>query len=163
MLDAALLGLWVKTPITQTSVASAILGFISMLTVVLLEVVEHPKSAKPSTVVSIFLLCTITCEGVQIRTLFLRGYVPQIARLPARTAIKEEDKAFLSQRTDPQKRRIIGRLLVPLHVRDADLQLQGHRGQFGIRRLVLQTLLDGIAERKRKRPPPKAAVLFAVR
>lgn len=88
-LNIALVALWVKHSITKASIAAAVLGLVASLLVTVLEIVEHPRSLKPSTVVSLYLLASVIGQCVQIRTLFIRDYVTQIAsNLAADTAVK---------------------------------------------------------------------------
>jgi ATP-binding cassette, subfamily C (CFTR/MRP), member 1 len=62
-------------------VPSAVLSFISALAVLILVGIEHSRSLRPSSLVLLYLLAFIITEAVQIRTLFLRGYVVEVARL----------------------------------------------------------------------------------
>jgi ATP-binding cassette subfamily C (CFTR/MRP) protein 1 len=80
-IQLALLILWVKQPLTRLSVASAALGFVGAVAVVILVGIEHNRILRPSSLVLLYLLATLFTDAIQIRTLFLRGYVAAIARL----------------------------------------------------------------------------------
>jgi hypothetical protein len=44
---------------------------------------EHGRTIRPSSVICLYLLAAITSDSVQLRTLFIRKYVPSIAKLVA--------------------------------------------------------------------------------
>jgi ATP-binding cassette, subfamily C (CFTR/MRP), member 1 len=62
-------------------VPSAALSLVSALSLVILVGLEHGRSVRPGTIILVYLLASIIAEAVQIRTLYLRHYVVEIARL----------------------------------------------------------------------------------
>lgn len=60
---------------------SAALSFVSALTLLILVGLEHGRIVRPATLISLYLLASVVAEAVEIRTLYLRGYVVEIARL----------------------------------------------------------------------------------
>jgi ATP-binding cassette, subfamily C (CFTR/MRP), member 1 len=64
----------VSVPATAVAIATG-------LATIILVAVEHYRSVRPSSVLQIYLVASIFADAVQIRTLFLRKYVPTIARL----------------------------------------------------------------------------------
>jgi ATP-binding cassette, subfamily C (CFTR/MRP), member 1 len=62
-------------------VASAALGFIGAVSVVILVGIEHSRILRPSSLVLLYLLATVVADAVQVRTLFLRGYATTLAGL----------------------------------------------------------------------------------
>jgi ATP-binding cassette, subfamily C (CFTR/MRP), member 1 len=46
-----------------------------------LTALEHNRTIRPSSLISIYLLASILADSVQIRTLYIRKYIPSIARL----------------------------------------------------------------------------------
>lgn len=59
---------------------------LSAVTIVILTALEHSRTTRPSTIITFYLIAAIVADGVQIRTLFIRTYVPTIARLVAASA-----------------------------------------------------------------------------
>ena len=60
---------------------SAALSFVTTLSLLIQVGLEHGRIVRPAPLVSVYLLATIVTDAVQIRTLYLRGYVIEIARL----------------------------------------------------------------------------------
>lgn len=80
-IQIACLALWAKTPITKVTTAAATLDFFCGLEVVILTALEHNRTIRPSSPLSIYLLAAITSNAVQIRTLFLRHYLHSVVGL----------------------------------------------------------------------------------
>jgi hypothetical protein len=80
-ISIASLVLWTKNPITRFSVPAAALDVVAALSFVALLGVDHVRNVRPSTILLLFLLASVITEAVQIRTLYIRSYVVQIARL----------------------------------------------------------------------------------
>src|ERR1700742_1140554 len=80
-IQASILALWAHNPITNTTLSAAILGFLSVIGVTLLVTFEHSRTNRPSTLTSVYLLAAIVTDCVQIRTLYIRHYVPRVAGL----------------------------------------------------------------------------------
>jgi ATP-binding cassette subfamily C (CFTR/MRP) protein 1 len=100
----ACLILWHKNPITAYSVAGSSVTVISSIAIVVLLLVGHTKSIRPSSLISVYLLSRITADAVQLRTLELRNYAPSISRtLSAGLGIQ---LLFLVLESWPRKRSI---------------------------------------------------------
>jgi ATP-binding cassette subfamily C (CFTR/MRP) protein 1 len=80
-LGLASLVLWTKHPVVKISGKAASFSFIGTVLVVLLEVFEHSRTTRPSTFVSLYLLCSATADAILLRTLLLRHYAAAIAWL----------------------------------------------------------------------------------
>jgi len=85
-LHTANLALWVKNPLTKVSVASAIIDFLAAFAIGINIILEHNRTSRPSQITSLYLVSTLTGQFVIVRTLYLRGYVPEIAAITAATA-----------------------------------------------------------------------------
>lgn len=81
MLQIPILALWTKEPLTNVAVASSAMQLFCAFVVVILVPLEHDRTTRPSTLITVYLVAAIVTDGVQIRTLFGRSYVPTIARL----------------------------------------------------------------------------------
>jgi ATP-binding cassette subfamily C (CFTR/MRP) protein 1 len=86
----ALVVLWnVDRPLqTRASVPCAIIGLIAVLLVLFLSNVEHARSVRPSSLLNIYLLVTLTFDIAQARTLFLRSNIPIASVFVAAMAAK---------------------------------------------------------------------------
>jgi ATP-binding cassette subfamily C (CFTR/MRP) protein 1 len=73
--------LWTRDPITSVAVPSASIALVAGLATIIIVAMEHNRSVRPSSVLQVYLIASIFAGAVQIRTLFLRRYVPTIARL----------------------------------------------------------------------------------
>jgi ATP-binding cassette, subfamily C (CFTR/MRP), member 1 len=80
-ISIASLILWTKNPITRISVPAAALDLVGALSIVALLGFEHVRNVRPSTVLLLYVFASIFAQAVEIRTLYIRGYVIQIARL----------------------------------------------------------------------------------
>ncbi|KAL1961479.1 hypothetical protein VTN77DRAFT_1836 [Rasamsonia byssochlamydoides] len=67
-----LLILWVHHDTIQTAVPAAALSLTTALAIVILSAIEHNRSVRPSSLLSIYLLVSIFLDAVQARTLFIR-------------------------------------------------------------------------------------------
>jgi ATP-binding cassette, subfamily C (CFTR/MRP), member 1 len=56
------------------------------LAITVLVIVEHSRTPRPAKLTSIYLLASITGDFVMMRTLYLRGYVPDLAAVLAATS-----------------------------------------------------------------------------
>ena len=74
-LQLTLVVLWNKNEYipTRVSVASATVVLITALSVLLLSYLEHPRSVRPSSLLSLYLLFSLIFDIAQARTLFLRS------------------------------------------------------------------------------------------
>jgi hypothetical protein len=65
---------WCINPVTDYSIAGASLTFLSSIGVAFLLFVEHKRLLRPSSFISLYLLCRVIADSVQLRTIVLRGY-----------------------------------------------------------------------------------------
>lgn len=56
---------------------------LSAVAIVILTALEHSRTTRPSTIITIYLIAAIAADAVQIRTLLGRAYAPTIVRLVA--------------------------------------------------------------------------------
>jgi ATP-binding cassette, subfamily C (CFTR/MRP), member 1 len=80
-LQIASLILWTKTAVTGVAVPAAAVALVASLATILLLTIEHNRNLRPSTILQLYLVASLLTGATQIRTLFLRRYVPTIARL----------------------------------------------------------------------------------
>jgi ATP-binding cassette subfamily C (CFTR/MRP) protein 1 len=59
---------------------------LSAFTIIILIALEHSRTTRPSTLISLYLIAAIVADGVQLRTLFGRKYVPIVARIVSASA-----------------------------------------------------------------------------
>lgn len=82
-LQVALLAQWASLDGASTtkhvSVAASALGILDVLALGALSYVEHHRSVRPSTVISVYLLFSIAFDAVQCRTLWLLGAIDSVA------------------------------------------------------------------------------------
>jgi ATP-binding cassette, subfamily C (CFTR/MRP), member 1 len=72
---------WTKTPITNVAIAAATLDVLCGLEIAILTTLEHNRTIRPSSLLSIYLLAAITSNAVQLRTLVLRHYLDSVVGL----------------------------------------------------------------------------------
>lgn len=82
-LQVALLAVWASTygssSVKSASIAASALGLVDALVLGILSYLEHNRSVRPSSVISVFLLFTIAFDAVQCRTLWLLGTTKVLA------------------------------------------------------------------------------------
>jgi ATP-binding cassette, subfamily C (CFTR/MRP), member 1 len=83
----ALLACWIKSPLTNYSIAAAILALISAVGAVLLVSVEHTRTVRPSTLLTVYLVIEILVGLINVRTIHLRYYLPLLERFIFATLI----------------------------------------------------------------------------
>jgi ATP-binding cassette subfamily C (CFTR/MRP) protein 1 len=80
---------WLSTNGTRAAVPSAVLSFVASFGLLFLSRLEHSRSVRPSFILSIYLLVSVSVDALQVRTLFLRHDKPAIVGLStANVAIK---------------------------------------------------------------------------
>ncbi|GKZ28606.1 hypothetical protein AbraIFM66950_010288 [Aspergillus brasiliensis] len=86
----SLLVLWLlpHTPRTQTSLAAAVLTFVTSVGMLFLSHLEHLYSAQPSSLLNLFLSWTIIFDAVRARSLWLASYTVLAALYVASIAVK---------------------------------------------------------------------------
>jgi ATP-binding cassette subfamily C (CFTR/MRP) protein 1 len=72
--------LWVRSPVTSYSVAAASVTFAGTIGLVVLVFLEHSRSKRPSSIISVHLLAQIVAESCILRTLELRSYAPALVK-----------------------------------------------------------------------------------
>jgi ATP-binding cassette, subfamily C (CFTR/MRP), member 1 len=80
-LRLACLVLWSKNPATAFSIAGSSVTLVISIGIVFLLLIEQKRLVKPSSFISLYLLCRIAADFVQFRTLRLRGYANTISWL----------------------------------------------------------------------------------
>ena len=73
-LQLAILALWTPRSGTKASIPSSALSLIASLAILLLSTLEHTRSIRPSFLLTIYLLSSLTFDIAQARTLFLRNH-----------------------------------------------------------------------------------------
>jgi ATP-binding cassette, subfamily C (CFTR/MRP), member 1 len=73
-----ILVLWSKHPITRVAIGAAVIELLSSLVVVLLIIFEYKRTTRPSKLTSTYLLAALMSDGVLLRTLYMRGYLPHL-------------------------------------------------------------------------------------
>jgi ATP-binding cassette, subfamily C (CFTR/MRP), member 1 len=76
-----MLVLWARQPLTDVAVASSVMQLLGALTVVMLIPLEHSRTTRPSSLITLYLIAAIVANGVQLRTLFSRKYAPAITHI----------------------------------------------------------------------------------
>ena len=73
-LQLSILILWPSRTGTKASIPSSALSLVASLTILLLSVLEHTRSIRPSFLLNVYLLTSLTLDVAQARTLFLRSH-----------------------------------------------------------------------------------------
>jgi ATP-binding cassette subfamily C (CFTR/MRP) protein 1 len=68
--------LWVYTPIVRYSVAAASVALAGAIILTVLVLLEHNRSKRPSSIISVYLIAQIVADSYVLRTLKLRHYAP---------------------------------------------------------------------------------------
>jgi ATP-binding cassette subfamily C (CFTR/MRP) protein 1 len=71
--------LWCKNPVTAYSIAGSSVTLVIAIGIAFLLLVEHQRLVRPSSFISLYFLCRIIADSVQLRTLLLRGYANTIS------------------------------------------------------------------------------------
>jgi hypothetical protein len=72
-IEITLLVLWSYHNFVKNAVPNAVLCLFSALVIAELSLFEHRKAIRPSTLLCVFILCSIAFDVVQVRTLFMRS------------------------------------------------------------------------------------------
>jgi ATP-binding cassette, subfamily C (CFTR/MRP), member 1 len=75
-IQIATLTLWAQNDTIRTVVPAVVLSLLDVLFITALSFVEHSRSVRPSSLLSVYLLLSILLDSAQVRTLFLRPYYP---------------------------------------------------------------------------------------
>ncbi len=98
-------------------------------------------------------------DGVHFPLLVALEEVANVARLPARAAVEQEDLALLRDRADAQRQLVVVWLGVAFDLGNGDLQLERHAGDLHAVALRLQPLLDHFTHGKIERDLPQIVPL----
>ena len=79
--QVALTALWAKSPATRTraSLPNSVIGLVGALCLLVLSVVEHHRSVRPSLIIEFYLSASILLDAARVRTLWLRDDNASIA------------------------------------------------------------------------------------
>ena len=90
ILDLVLLVMWAtdKSSQTRASLAASILHLIASVSIVILSSIEHPRSVRPSSLLTVYLFFSALFNIAQLRTLYLRGNLSIAAAFAAGIALK---------------------------------------------------------------------------
>jgi ATP-binding cassette, subfamily C (CFTR/MRP), member 1 len=72
--------LWVRDPVVRYSVPSASVALVGAILLTALVVLEHNRSKRPSSIISVYLLAQIIADACVLRTLELRHYAPNLVK-----------------------------------------------------------------------------------
>ncbi|PWY91611.1 P-loop containing nucleoside triphosphate hydrolase protein [Aspergillus sclerotioniger CBS 115572] len=75
--------LWARHNILRTAIPAVSLSLVDALSITFLSAIEHNRSVRPSSLLSIYLFLSIGFDAVQVRTLFIRHYPASLAALSA--------------------------------------------------------------------------------
>ena len=84
-LQVASVVLWACHNILRTAIPAVSLSLVDALSITFLSAIEHNRSVRPSSLLSIYLFLSIGFDAVQVRTLFIRHYPSSLAALSAAT------------------------------------------------------------------------------
>lgn len=73
--------LWTRSSITKVTTAAASIDLLCAIALVSLSVLEHERTIRPSSLLSVFLIASIASDAIQLRTLVERRYVHPIVPL----------------------------------------------------------------------------------
>ncbi|PYH89272.1 P-loop containing nucleoside triphosphate hydrolase protein [Aspergillus ellipticus CBS 707.79] len=73
--------LWAQYDTVWTALPAGVLSLVDALSVVVLSAIEHDRSVRPSSLLSVYLLASVFFDAVQVRTLFVRHYPYKLAAL----------------------------------------------------------------------------------
>ena len=88
-LRLALLVLWSSHSATKASVPSAALELVGAIAIFAISNLEHSRSVRPSSLLSVYLLFSILFDATQLRTLYLRHELSTIVGLSTATLVVE--------------------------------------------------------------------------
>lgn len=89
VLRLALLVLWSSNSATKASVPSAAFEFIGAIVIFAMSHLEHTRSVRPSSLLSVYLLFSILFDATQLRTLYLRHEFSTIVGLATASLVVE--------------------------------------------------------------------------
>jgi ATP-binding cassette subfamily C (CFTR/MRP) protein 1 len=72
---------WSKNQLTRAALPSAILSFLAGIALLFLSRLEHSRAIRPSSLINIYLLVSLSFDTVQVRTLYLKHVEPAILGL----------------------------------------------------------------------------------
>jgi hypothetical protein len=96
-LKVSLLVLWTRPGIfrTRASIPAAVLGLLDALVICGLSWLEHTRSARPSTLLQVYLLVSVFFDAARARTLWLMGGHDAVAKVFIAAVVMKLGMAFL--------------------------------------------------------------------
>ncbi|GKZ33772.1 hypothetical protein AbraIFM66950_003807 [Aspergillus brasiliensis] len=76
---------WARHDLVRTAIPAVALSLVDALSIAILSTIEHDRSVRPSSLLSIYLLLSTLFDAVQVRTLFIRHYPSSLGALSATT------------------------------------------------------------------------------
>ncbi|KAI2895843.1 hypothetical protein CBS63078_8455 [Aspergillus niger] len=76
---------WARHDLVRTAIPAVALSLVDALSIAILSTIEHDRSVRPSSLLSIYLLLSTLFDAVQVRTLFIRHYPSTLGALSAAT------------------------------------------------------------------------------
>ncbi|GKZ84302.1 hypothetical protein AnigIFM56816_009624 [Aspergillus niger] len=76
---------WARHDLVRTAIPAVALSLVDALSIAILSTIEHDRSVRPSSLLSIYLLLSTLFDAVQVRTLFIRQYPSTLGALSAAT------------------------------------------------------------------------------
>ena len=75
-MQVALIALWTKSSAirTRASIPNAVLGLLTTIILLILSIVEHSRSVRPSLIIESYLSVSVLFDAARVRTLWLQGY-----------------------------------------------------------------------------------------
>ncbi|OJK00423.1 hypothetical protein ASPACDRAFT_1880763 [Aspergillus aculeatus ATCC 16872] len=77
---------WARHNLIRTALPAIVLSLVDSLDIAVLTALEHDRSLRPSSLLSIYLLISTLFDAVQVRTLFIRHYPYPLPALAAATS-----------------------------------------------------------------------------
>ncbi|PYH68010.1 uncharacterized protein BO88DRAFT_405908 [Aspergillus vadensis CBS 113365] len=76
---------WARHDLVRTAIPAVALSLVDALSIAILSSIEHHRSVRPSSLLSIYLFFSTIFDAVQMRTLFIRHYPASLGALSAAT------------------------------------------------------------------------------
>ncbi|RAH71082.1 P-loop containing nucleoside triphosphate hydrolase protein [Aspergillus aculeatinus CBS 121060] len=74
---------WARHNLTRTAIPAIVLSLVDSISITVLTALEHDRSLRPSSLLSIYLLLSTLFDAVQVRTLFIRHFPSPLEALAA--------------------------------------------------------------------------------
>lgn len=76
---------WARYDLVRTAIPAVAVSLVDALSIAILSTIEHHRSVRPSSLLSIYLFFSTIFDAVQVRTLFIRHYPSSLGALSAAT------------------------------------------------------------------------------